>query len=343
MAHLFCLRKAFSQLLILIRLIAIATIASLLLMSRAVVIIAAEPSKITRIGVVHLSHQLEAPVVIGLRQGLKEHGYIEGRDVMLEVRAGQGRYETALEAARELASKRVRLFVSAGTMATKAVREAARDLPIVFTQVGEPVAAGFVQSLTRPGRNMTGFSHLLPETTGKRLEVLRELVPTIRAVLLIFNPSNPTSSASAVVAHQSVEQLGIQLRESHVKNREEALSAIRNIDRKTVDAILVLPESVVVNESDTIIQVAAQKRIPVMFHERTWVERGGLASYGASFVELGRQAARYVHKILKGAKPADLPVEQPTKFELVINLKTAKALGVKIPAHLLMEADKVIE
>jgi len=190
---------------------------------------------------------------------------------------------------------------------------------------------------------MTGFSHLLTDTTGKRLELLRELVPSIRTVLIIFSPKNPTSEKAAAVARESAEKLRVRLREHHVKDRDEVLQAFRELDHNTADAILVLPDSLVVNAGDQLIETTRLKRIPVMFHEDTWVERGGLASYGPSFVDLGRQAARHVSKILKGAKPADLPVEQPTKFELVINLKTAKALGLTIPQSVLIRADQVIE
>ncbi len=213
--------------------------------------------------------------MIGLRQGLKDLGYVEGRDVVLEIRAGRGQYSAALEATRALVKAQVRIFVSAGTIATQAVKEAAGHLPVVFTQVGEPIAAGFVKSMRQPGGNLTGFSHLLPETTGKRLELLKELVPTCRTVLVIFDPKNPTSEKAVAVP--------------------------------------------------------------------TWVDRGGLASYGPSFVDLGRQAARYLDKIRKGANPAQLPVEQPTKFELVVNLKTAKALGIKVPQSILVQSDRAIE
>jgi putative ABC transport system substrate-binding protein len=268
--------------------------------------------------------------------------YAEGRDVILEIRSGQGRYETALAAAQELAKLPVDLFVAAGTVATQAVKEAAGDLPIVFTQVGEPVAAGFVQSLARPGRNITGFSHLLPATTGKRLELLRELVPGARTVMVVFNPDNPTAEAAAGVARLSAPALGLQLQERHVKNRHEVLATLQEVNRSMADAILVLPDSLVVNAGEQILEVSRREGIPIMFHEKTWVEQGGLASYGASFVDLGRQAATYADKILKGANPGDLPVQQPTRFELIINLKTAQHLGLTIPQSVLARADEVI-
>lgn len=314
----------------------------LLLLNLGGLVKAGELPKPARIGVVHLSHQLEAPVVVGLRRGLMDLGYMEGRDVVLEIRPGQGRYEMALQAAQELVERGVQLFVSAGTVATKAVKIAAGDRPIVFTQVGEPIAAGFAQSLVRPGGNMTGFSHLLSDTTGKRLELLREFVPDARTVLVIFDPDNPTSEAAAVVARQSAQKLGVSLQERHVKSRDEVLAILSTMDRNTADAILMLPDSLVVNAGDQIIELSTQHRIPVMFHEDTWVRRGGLASYGASFVDLGRQSAVYVDKILKGAKPGELPVQQPLRFELVINLKTAKTLGLSISSSLLFQADEVI-
>lgn len=282
-------------------------------------------------------------MVIGLRQGLKDLGYVEGRDVVLEIRSGRGQYSAALEATRELVKARVDIFVSAGTVATQAVKEAAGNLPVVFTQVGEPVSAGFVKSLRQPGGNLTGFSHLLPEITGKRLELLKELVPTCRLVLVIFDPRNPTSKKAVAVARDSAKKLSMRLRERHIKNNNEVIQALEEIDGKTSDAILVVPDSVVVNLSERFIEKSRQNLVPVMFHEATWVVRGGFASYGANFVDLGRQAARFVDKIRNGAKPADLPVEQPTRFELVINLKTAKALGITIPQSILVRADEVIE
>ena len=291
----------------------------------------------------HLGHRADAPVVVGLRQGLKELGYLEGRDVILEIRAGRGEYSKALEAAVELVKQDVHMLVSAGTLATRAAKEAAGNVPVVFTQVGEPVAAGFVASIPRPGGNMTGFSHLLGDTTGKRLELLKELVPHCRTVLVIFDPGNATSAKAVETARQAATQLGLQLRERHIRSRQEVLQALDGIDRRAVDALLMVPDSLVVNAGGQIIAKSREQSIPVMFHEETWVNRGGFASYGASFADLGRQAARYVDRILKGAKPAELPVEQASKFELVINLKTAKALGITIPRALLVRADQLIE
>ena len=296
-----------------------------------------------QLGVVHLGQKEDAPVVIGLRQGLKDLGYVEGRDVKLEIRAGRGEYSAALAAAKNLVTADIRIFVSAGTVATQAVSEAAGSLPVGFTQVGEPVAAGFVKSLSRPGGNMTGLAHLLVDTTSKRFELLKELVPSCRSVLLVFDPGNPTSVKSASVARQSAKALGVRLRESHVKNQDDVKKAIAAMDRKTVDAMLVIPDSLVVNAGQQIIEKARHEKLPVMFHEDTWVSRGGLASYGPSFVDLGRRAALYVDKIAKGANPGDLPVEQPTKFELVINRRTAKALGITIPESVMFRADRVVE
>jgi putative tryptophan/tyrosine transport system substrate-binding protein len=296
-----------------------------------------------RIGVLHLSQEVEAPVVLGLRQGFAELGYAEGRDLILEIRAGQGRAEAASEAARELVNGQVHVLVSAGTVATQAARDAAGDLPIVFTQVGDPVAAGFVRGLAHPGGTLTGFSHLLPATTGKRLELLREMVPGVRVALMIYDPGNPTSSSSADTAREAADRLGVSLRERHIKNRDDVLAALGEVRRDAVDALLLLPDSLVANAGQQIIEVAGKEQLPVMFHEDTWVERGGLASYGASFRDLGRQAATYVDKLLKGARPGDLPVQQPTRFELVINARAAQALGLTIPQSVLMQADRIIQ
>ncbi|MGH2404090.1 MAG: ABC transporter substrate-binding protein [bacterium] len=313
------------------------------LVSAGVAGVSQAPPKPARIGVVGGGQRpMESPLVVGLRLGFRDLGYVDGRDVILKVRASGGRYETAVHAVRNLAGERVHVLVTAGTVATRAAKEAAGSLPIVFTQVGEPVAAGFVQSLAQPGGNMTGFSTLLPAATGKRLQLLRELVPGLRTVLVIFDPDNPTSSAAADVAREASERLRITLRVQHVKSREDVLAALQKIGRDTTDAILILPDSLVVNVGEQIITMSMAKRLPVMFYERTWVEQGGLASYGANYVDMARQAARYVDKILKGERPDDLPVQQPTKFELVINVRTATALGLTVPRALLLRADEVI-
>lgn len=304
-----------------------------------------EPSSspLPKIGVVHLSQQTDAPVVVGLRQGLKELGYVEGRDIVLDEQAARSDYARAVAATRQLVKAGARIVVSAGTLATKAAKEGGGDVPIIFTQVGEPVAAGFVKSLPRPGGNMTGFSHLLTEATGKRLELLKQLAPGCRNVLVIFDPSNPTSNASVLLARAAARTLDLRLHEQVVKGRDDLVKAIEAMDRNVVDAMVMVPDSLVVNSGDLIIEKARQQKLPVMFHEETWVGRGGLASYGPSFVDLGRRAAGYVDRILKGAKPADLPVERPTKLDLVINLRTVKALGLTIPHSLLIRADRVIE
>ena len=296
-----------------------------------------------KIGVIHLSENIDAPVVVGLRQGLKDLGYVEGRDIVLEIHAARSDYATALASTQQLVKSQAQVLVSAGTIATKAAKEGGGAVPIVFTQVGEPVAAGFVKSLLRPGGNMTGFSHLLTENTGKRLELLKELVPACRTVLVVFDPTNPTSQAAIAAAHASAKKLDVRLRERHIGNHDEAVKTIREIDRQSIDAMLMIPDSLVVNAGRQIIEMAQRLKLPVMFHEDTWVNRGGLASYGPSFVDLGRRAAAYVDRILKGAKAGDLPIEQPTRFDLVINVKTARALGLTIPRELQLLADRLIQ
>jgi putative tryptophan/tyrosine transport system substrate-binding protein len=295
-----------------------------------------------RIGVIHLSPQLEAPVVVGLRQGFVELGQEEGRDYILDIRTGAGRYETALEAVRELAAAQVQVIVSAGTVATRAAKDGAGDVPIVFTQVGEPVSSGFVESLAQPGGNMTGFAHLLPATTSKRLELLRELAPSASRIMIVFDPTNPSSAASAAVANETTGRLGVLLQERYVRTAEDVPAVLSGVRRSNTDAILVLPDSLVVNQGALIIETAARERIPAIFHESTWVEQGGLASYGASFTDLARQAAAYVDRVIKGARPATLPVQQPTRFDLVFNLKTAATLGLSIPESLLADATETI-
>ena len=282
-------------------------------------------------------------MVVGLKQGLRDLGYVEGRDVVLDIRAARNDKTLAVAAVGELVKAQAHVIVSAGTIATTAAQLAAAQVPVVFTQVGEPIAAGFVKTLQRPGGNMTGFTHLLSDTSGKRLEILKELVPACRTVLVIYDPSNPTSRQSVTVARNATKRLGLVLRERHVAVQSDVLGAIAGVERSTSDALLVIPDSLVANAGEHIVAMSRQKRVPVMFHEATWVERGGLASYGASFVDLGRRAAAYVDKIVKGAKAGDLPVEQPTKFELVLNRGTAKALGIAIPHSLILRAAKVVE
>lgn len=286
---------------------------------------------------------MDAPVVVGLREGLRELGYVEGRDVVLDIRAVDASYEAAVAAVRDLAKRGTRVLVSAGTVATKAAKEAGGQLPVVFTQVGEPIAAGFVRDLARPGGNMTGFSHLLVDTTAKRLQLLAEILPKLRTVAVMFDPANPTSSAAAENVRRAAEQLRLRVTEHHVKSRDGVIAALGHLDSRTTDALLILPDSTVVQSGDRVLEESRQKRIPVMFHEETWIDRGGLIAYGASFVEQGRQAARYVDRILKGVSPGDLPVEHPTKFELVINVGTAKSLGITLPQSILLRADRVVE
>ena len=303
----------------------------------------AEPARPSRIGVLHLSPESDPPVVIGLRQGLAELGYVEVRDAIIEIRSGRGRPEAATAAARELVEARIQILVAAGTVATQAARDVAGAIPIVFTQVGDPVAAGFVQSVAHPGGRLTGFSHLLPASTGKRLELLRDMIPTARTVVTFYDPENPSSAAAAEVARTSARKLGLELQERHVHTREAVSAAVREVGRGSADAIVMLPDSLVVNAGDEIIEMAAAARLPVMFHEDTWVRRGGLASYGPSFTDLARQAATYVDKILKGALPTDLPVQQAVTFDLVVNLKTAQALGLTVPPPVLAQASEVIQ
>lgn len=301
-----------------------------------------ERSGPAHVGIVHLFPETVAPVVVGLRVGLSELGYTEGRDIVLEIRSGPGDYETALKATRELNDLNVAVLVSAGTVATQAAKDAAGDIPVVFTQVGEPIAASFVETFRRPGGRMTGFTHLLPEATGKRLQLLLAIAPAVRRVLVIYSPINPSSVEAAAVAREAASVLGVRLLERQVASGDEVLMIVDHLDTDIVDAILILPDSLVVNLGNVIIERAAEARIPVMFHEAEWVERGGLASYGASFVELGRQAASYVDKILKGTRPGDLPVQQPTGFELALNLRTAEALGLSVAASMIAESARVV-
>jgi putative ABC transport system substrate-binding protein len=283
------------------------------------------------------------PAIVGLRDGLQGLGYREDKDFVVGVRFTEGKAAELPAAARDLIRHQVDVIVTteSGT-AAKAAQTETNQIPIVFIGSGDPVGLGLVQSFARPGGNITGVADLDIELVPKRMEIFRELIPGLKRVLVPYDATNSDALAQLPVLREAARRLGLTLVERPVRGEEEARAAITGLRKGEAEGILSL-RFLTSNIPGFILEIAPRGVIPTMFHVPFFVERGGLASYSANTYELGKQAARLVEKILKGAKPADLPVEQPTKFELVINMKTAKALGLTIPQSVLVRADRLIE
>jgi len=284
------------------------------------------------------------PAIAGLRDGLQDLGYRENQDFVIGVRFTQGNVAELPEAAHALVRRGVDIIVasSGGANTAKAAQVATTRIPIVFMGGSDPVEAGLVKSFARPGGNITGIADLELELVPKRMEIFRELIPGLKRVLLVYDATNAAAVSTLPVHRDAAHRLGLKLVERPVRTEDEARSVISAIRKSEVDGIF-SPRSLSLNIPGLILDIAPKRAIPTMFHDAIFVEQAGLASYSANLYELGRQAARLVDKILKGAKPGDVPVEQPTKFELVINLKAAKALGITIPRSILARADRVIE
>lgn len=279
----------------------------------------------------------------GLRQGLRDLGYVEGRDYVLDFRWGEGRNNRLVELAAELVRAHVRVIVTAGEPAIQAARKATTSVPIVMGAVGDPVGAGFAASLARPGGNITGVSNMAVDMTGKWLQLLREVVPRLSHVAILWNPANPThhvfwKEAQAVVRTMRVRVLGVEYSSS-----DDFAAGFATMALERVDGLVVLPDPVTASNRVKLAELMAKRRLPgiTLFREST--DAGFLMSYGVSAFNNFRRAAVYVDKILKGAKPGDLPIEQGTKFDLVINLKTAKSLGLVVPQSVLVRADDLIQ
>jgi putative tryptophan/tyrosine transport system substrate-binding protein len=286
---------------------------------------------------------LEANLVRPFRERLRELGYEEGRNIVIDYRWADGDYERFPTLVAELLAARVEVIVTAGTPAALAVKRATSTVPLVMVAVGDPVGTGLVPSLARPSGNLTGLSSIAPDLEGKRLQLLREVVPKLSYVGVFFNPANLFHTVSMQQARAAAEALGIRLAPLSVRASQELDGAFATILKEKPDAILVLADRVYLHERKRMMDFAARHRLPSVNAHREMVEAGGLMVYGPSYEEMHRRAADYVDKILKGAKPGDLPIEQPAKFTLVINLTTAKALGLDVPATLLARADEVIE
>jgi len=281
-----------------------------------------------------------APLTGAFRQGLRQLGYVEGKDIVIEYRYAEGKFDRLPDLAGEIVHLKVDVIVVAQVDAIRAAKQATATIPIVMIGPGDPVGLGLITSLARPGGNLTGLSFLSTELAGKRLELLKEAFPTISRVAVLG-----TSGSSQEVKEIEVAALtlGIHVRAVVVQSPDDFENAFVTIARDNVSALLILRSPLIRTHATRIAELAAKKRLPTMYDDKLFLEAGGLMSYGTDTIGFYSRAAYFVDKILKGAKPADLPVEQPTKFELVINLKTAKALALTIPQAVLLRADEVIQ
>jgi len=303
---------------------------------------AQQPAKIHRIGNLSLRRGPDETDE-AFSQGLRELGYVEGRSVALEYRWAGGQSKRLPDLAAELVRLKVDLIVAQGTLAAEAARRATISIPIIFVGAGDPVGSGLVSSLGHPGGNLSGLTILSTDLAGKRLQILRELLPQANRVALLVH--RPASATPLLIREMraAAQQLGIQVFAQEMDTAVDLPSAFAAMQRERAQAVVVQQNPITTDSARRIAELAVQHRLPAIYYRRDFVEAGGLMSYGANGVAIYRRAATYVDKILKGAKPADLPVEQPTAFEFVINMKAAKALGVTIPPALLVRADQVIQ
>jgi len=301
----------------------------------------AQQTKVYRIGAIHHGGPYKA-VVDGLRDGLKQLGLEEGKHFLLNIRDSKGDVKAVEAAARDFERDRVNLICVVTTSATTAVKNVTSEVPIVFSVGSDPVVSGFVQSFAMPGGRLTGVQYSTTDLTGKRLEILKEMLPKLTRVVTVYNPNNRVAVEAAALARQAAKQFGVQLIERHATSVEELRQRVETLKAKEADAYFYTSDSMVTSHAQLVIDMATSKRLPTMFAEQSLVVMGGLASYGQNFHEVGRLAAKYVQKIMTGAQPRDLRVETVDKFELIINLKTAKQIGLTIPPNVLARADRVI-
>jgi putative ABC transport system substrate-binding protein len=310
---------------------------------------AEQAAKVPRIGWLSLN-RVASPsphLTEAFRQGLRDLGYVEGRNVVIEYRDAEGKLERLPALAAELVALQVDVIVAGGgTPTALAAKQATKTIPIVFASAGDPVGSGLVTSLARPSGNVTGLSNLAPELVGKRLEQLTQAVPGVSRVAALWQPGGLGERTDKDVlkeAEAAARTLAVRLQLVEARGPADFDRAFSDMTKARAGALTVLPSLMFSSERRRLVDLAAKTRLPAVYPQRDFVDAGGLMSYGPNLADLFRRAATYVDKILKGAKPADLPVEQPTKFELVINLKTAKALGLTIPQSLLGRADEVIQ
>jgi putative ABC transport system substrate-binding protein len=315
-----------------------------LMLCAAVPAQAQQATKVPRIGYLTASSlSAQSARIEAFRQGLRELGYVEGKNIVIEYRHAEGKQHRLPALVVELVRLKVDVIVSAGPAPTRSAKEATVTIPIVMAQDSDPVGNGFVASLARPGGNITGLATLASEIGGKRLELLKEIVPRLSRVAVLGDSTFPGNAQALRETELAAGALAVQLQYLDVQGHKDIETAFREASKGRADAVLVMTGPVANSHRKEIAELAVKNRLPAIFHQSEYVEDGGLMAYGVSSNDLYRRAATYVDKILKGAKAADLPVEQPTKFELLINLKTAKQIGLTIPPNVLARADKVIK
>jgi putative ABC transport system substrate-binding protein len=305
---------------------------------------AQQPKKVARIGFLgNSTPELEANLVGPFREGLRELGYIEKKNIFIEYRWIEGKYERLPRLIGELLSLPVDLIVTAGTPASLAVKKATDSVPLVMIAVGDPVGTGLIKSLHHPGGNATGVTSIASDLEGKRLELLREVAPKVNSVAALWNPVSPFQVVSEKELQAAAQGLRIKILSLPVKSLEDIEAAFGIMGKERPEALMVLADRFFLHHRARIMEFAVRNRLPGVHAYQELVETGGLMSYGPSYAEMHRRAAYFVDRILKGTKPADLPVERPTRFELMINLKTAKQIGLTIPPTVLARANKVIK
>jgi putative ABC transport system substrate-binding protein len=304
---------------------------------------AQQPKKVPRIGYLGANFRSTNPARIeAFRQGLRELGYVEGKNIVIEWRFADGKPDRLAALAAELVRLKVDVIVTAGPASTRPAKQATVTIPIVMGFDDDPVGSGYAASLARPGGNITGLATLSPEISGKQLEILREIAPTLSRVAVLGNATQPGNPQALREINLAADAFGVQLQYLEVRGPKDIETAFRAVSTERADAVLVLASPVLILQRRQVADLAVKSRLPTIYRSPEFVEDGGLMTYSVSYTDLFRRAATYVDKILKGVKPADLPVEQPMKFELVINLKTAKQIGLTIPPNVLARADRVI-
>ena len=318
----------------------------LLLTLQAGVAVAQPASKVPRIGYISPgspSNQGRVARLEAFRRGLREQGYVDGRNIAIDARWAQGNYDRYAELAAELVRLKVDVLVTVGATGSQAAKRVTKTIPIVMTVVNDPVGGRLVESLAHPGGNLTGLSMMAPDLVGKQLQMLTEIVPKLSRAAILSNPASPGTAPQLRVAEALAPTLGVRLQVLEARTPQEIDQAFVAMGKERAGALVVLAESMFTNQAKQIADQSVKMRLPTIFGLKEHADAGGLVVYGADPVDMERRAAGFVAKILKGAKPADLPVEQPSKLELIINLKTAKALGLTIPQSVLLRADQVIQ
>ena len=302
---------------------------------------AQQPAKVPRIGFLRVGSSAD-PYVEAFRQGLSELGYVDGRNIAIEYRFTEGKDDRLAEFAADLVRLKVDLIVGGGTQAIIAVKNATQTIPIVMGAASDPVGTGLVASLARPGGNITGLSLLSPELSGKRLELLKEMAPKVSHIGILSDTGSAATVPMLKETQEVARALGLRVQVIEVRSPNDFDSAFTAVKKERVDALNVLNSAVFNAHRKTIVEFATKNRLPAIYGDSNFIDAGGLTAYGPHIADVYRRAATYVDKILKGAKPADLPVEQPKKFEFIINLKAAKQIGLVIPPNVLARADRVI-